>query len=67
MLQKGRDQGREVRGLVEHGFCRSIYFRDPNGYGIELSPDAGEHREMIDPTRSHPHAVSAEWQRAKRN
>ena len=32
MLQKGRARAIEVRGPVDHGFCRSIYFRDPNGY-----------------------------------
>ena len=65
MLQKGRDEGREVRGPVDHGFCRSIYFRDPNGYVIELTADTGTHREMIDPALSKPHAAWAEWQRAK--
>ena len=65
MLQKGRDEGREVRGPVDHGFCRSIYFRDPNGYVIELTADTGTHREMIDPALSKPHAALAEWQRAK--
>jgi catechol 2,3-dioxygenase-like lactoylglutathione lyase family enzyme len=65
MLQKGRDQGREVRGPVDHGFCRSIYFRDPNGYVIELTADTGTHREMIDPALSRPHAALAEWQREK--
>jgi catechol 2,3-dioxygenase-like lactoylglutathione lyase family enzyme len=64
-LQKGRDQGREVRGPVDHGFCRSIYFRDPNGYVIELTADTGTHREMIDPALSRPHAALAEWQRTK--
>jgi catechol 2,3-dioxygenase-like lactoylglutathione lyase family enzyme len=65
MLQKGRDEGREVRGPVDHGFCRSVYFRDPNGYVIELTADTGTHREMIDPALSKPHAALAEWQSAK--
>ncbi len=65
MLQKGRDQGREVRGPVDHGFCRSLYFRDPNGYVIELTADTETHRELIDPVLSRPHAALAEWQREK--
>ena len=65
MLQKGRDEGREVRGPVDHGFCRSIYFRDPNGYVIELTADTGTHREMMDPALSKPHAALAQWQAAK--
>jgi catechol 2,3-dioxygenase-like lactoylglutathione lyase family enzyme len=65
MLQKGKDQGREVRGPVDHGFCRSIYFRDPNGYVIELTANTGTHHEMIDPALAQPHAALAEWQRSK--
>jgi catechol 2,3-dioxygenase-like lactoylglutathione lyase family enzyme len=37
MLQRGRAEGREVRVPVDHGFVRSIYFRDPSGYIIELT------------------------------
>jgi catechol 2,3-dioxygenase-like lactoylglutathione lyase family enzyme len=65
MLQKGKAEGQEVRGPVDHGFCRSIYFRDPNGYVIELTADTGTHREMIDPALSKPHAALARWQTAK--
>jgi len=32
MLAKGRAAGIETRGPADHGFIRSIYFRDPNGY-----------------------------------
>jgi catechol 2,3-dioxygenase-like lactoylglutathione lyase family enzyme len=65
MLQKGQKQGVEVRGPVDHGFCRSIYFRDPNGYIIELTADTGTHLEMMDPAQSKPHAALARWQDAK--
>jgi catechol 2,3-dioxygenase-like lactoylglutathione lyase family enzyme len=65
MLQKARDEGREVRGPVDHGFCRSIYFRDPNGYIIELTADTGVHGEMMDPALSKPHQALARWQTAK--
>lgn len=37
MLAKGRAAGMEVRGPADHGFIRSIYFRDPNGYVVELT------------------------------
>ena len=65
MLEKGRAQGIEVRGPVDHGFCRSIYFRDPNGYVIELTADTGVHQEMMDPAQSHPHQALSRWQAAK--
>src|SRR4051794_9500981 len=36
MFAKGKAAGIDTRGISEHGFIRSIYFRDPNGYVIEL-------------------------------
>jgi catechol 2,3-dioxygenase-like lactoylglutathione lyase family enzyme len=65
MLQKAKAEGREVRGPVDHGFVRSIYFRDPNGYVIELTASTGEHGEMMDPSLSKPHEALGRWQAAK--
>lgn len=65
MLQKGKAEGIEVRGPVDHGFVRSIYFRDPNGYVVELTAPTGVHDEIMDPVRSQPHAALARWQAAK--
>ena len=65
MLDKGRERGMEVRGPVDHGFCRSIYFRDPNGYIVELTADTGVHQEIMDPALSKPHEALARWQTAK--
>jgi catechol 2,3-dioxygenase-like lactoylglutathione lyase family enzyme len=65
MLQKARDEGQAVRGPIDHGFCRSIYFRDPNGYVVELTADTGVHGEMMDPALSQPHQALARWQTAK--
>ena len=38
----GKAAGIETRGIANHGFIDSIYFRDPNGYVIELSAKKGE-------------------------
>ena len=65
MLQKGKAEGIEVRGPVDHGFVRSIYFRDPNGYVIELTTSTGVHGEIMDPAISKPHEALARWQTAK--
>jgi catechol 2,3-dioxygenase-like lactoylglutathione lyase family enzyme len=62
MLAKGRAHGIEVRGPVDHGFCRSIYFRDPNGYVVELTADTGVQQELMDPAVSKPHEALARWQ-----
>lgn len=37
MLARGRAAGVETRGPSDHGFIHSIYFRDPNGYVVELT------------------------------
>ena len=65
MLQKAKGEGREVRGPIDHGFVRSIYFRDPNGYVIELTASTGKHQEIMDPAISKPHDSLARWQAAK--
>ncbi|MDG1112932.1 MAG: VOC family protein [Pseudomonadales bacterium] len=33
----GQRSGIETRGITDHGFIESVYFRDPNGYVIELT------------------------------
>jgi catechol 2,3-dioxygenase-like lactoylglutathione lyase family enzyme len=65
MLEKAKAEGREVRGPVDHRFVRSIYFRDPNGYVIELTASTGKHGEMMDPAISKPHEALAHWQAMK--
>ena len=65
MLQKGRARAIEVRGPVDHGFCRSIYFRDPNGYIVELTADTGILQEIMDPAQSKPHEALTRWQAEK--
>lgn len=42
MHTKGTEAGMSVRGPVDHGFIHSIYFRDPNGYVVELSAPVGD-------------------------
>jgi catechol 2,3-dioxygenase-like lactoylglutathione lyase family enzyme len=65
MLCKAQAEGKEVRGPVDHGFVRSIYFHDPNGYIIELTASTGVRQEMMDPVLSKPHDALARWQASK--
>ena len=58
-------EGVEVRGPVDHGFCRSIYMRDPNGYVVELTASTGVQQEIMDPAVSKPREALARWQAAK--
>ena len=54
MLQKGRARAIEVRGPVDHGFCRSIYFRDP-----ERLHRRADRRHRRSPGDHGPNAVEA--------
>jgi catechol 2,3-dioxygenase-like lactoylglutathione lyase family enzyme len=65
LLRKGRAEGREVRGPVDHGFICSVYFRDPNGYVIELTTPTARAAAAFDPARSRPHEILARWQQAR--
>ena len=49
MLAKGRELGIEVRGPSDHGMIDSIYFRDPNGYVIELCAKRDGHDAAMNP------------------
>lgn len=65
MLEKGRAAGMETRGVSDHGAMRSIYFRDPNGYVIELTAKTPQHDEMMDPERNEARSVLEAWQADK--
>jgi catechol 2,3-dioxygenase-like lactoylglutathione lyase family enzyme len=65
MLSRGKAQGIETRGVSDHGFIHSIYFRDPNGYVIELTTKVGGHDEAMDPAANEARAKLDHWQAAK--
>lgn len=65
MLEKGRRAGIETRGISHHGFIDSIYFRDPNGYVIELTAKRENHEREMDPEANEARRRLAEWQSAK--
>ena len=66
MLERGKSQGIETRGVSEHGFIHSIYFRDPNGYVIELTSKLPGHDESMNPAVNGARAKLDAWQAAKR-
>jgi len=65
MHAKGRDSDIETRGVSQHGFIDSIYFRDPNGYVIELTCKADEHDDAMDPARNGARQILDRWQAAR--
>ena len=65
MLKKGKKAGIETRGISDHGFIDSIYFRDPNGYVIELCAKKAGHDQAMDPARNGSRDKLNRWTRSK--
>jgi catechol 2,3-dioxygenase-like lactoylglutathione lyase family enzyme len=64
-MEKGKAAGIETRGIADHNFIHSIYFRDPNGYVIELTAKVGDHEAAMDPEQNGARANLTAWQEAK--
>ena len=60
-FNKGKKIGIETRGISNHGFIESIYFRDPNGYVIELTTPLNNHTD----SSAEAHKVLKDWNRRK--
>jgi catechol 2,3-dioxygenase-like lactoylglutathione lyase family enzyme len=65
MLAKGQVAGIETRGISDHGLIDSIYFRDPNGYVIELTAKRPNYDAQVDKGRAQAHQSLAQWQKGK--
>ncbi|MFP6815154.1 MAG: VOC family protein [Pseudomonadales bacterium] len=68
MLERGNAHGIDTRGVIDHGFVHSIYFRDPNGYVVELA--APVTRESTQDTTGQTQAetartILADWEAGK--
>ena len=61
MFEKGKQSGIETRGVADHGFIKSIYFRDPNGYVVELTAKT---QAQDDETRTAKEILD-DWQDSK--
>ena len=65
MFAKGQSEGIETRGESNHGFIESIYFRDPNGYVIELCTRRDDHDQWMDPANNGAREKLQRWTAAK--
>ncbi len=65
MFAKGKAAGIETRGISDHGFIDSIYFRDPNGYVIELTAKRPDHDEAVTKAVLTARDKLNEWQKTK--
>jgi catechol 2,3-dioxygenase-like lactoylglutathione lyase family enzyme len=62
---KGKAAGMDVRGIADHKMIDSIYFRDPNGYVIELTGKRPNHDELMDPKKNDARGHLQRWQQTK--
>jgi len=62
MFEKGKSCGIETRGVADHGFIDSIYFRDPNGYVIELTAKRSDYNEQARSSAETARQALNEWQ-----
>ena len=60
LFEAGKTAGIETRGVADHGFIESIYFRDPNGYVVELAA-----RKEGGSVPGDAHEILADWQSSK--
>ncbi len=67
MMAKAKAAGVEARGIADHAFIDSIYFRDPSGYVIELTAKRANHDREMDPATNGARAKLDRWQAAKRS
>jgi catechol 2,3-dioxygenase-like lactoylglutathione lyase family enzyme len=66
MMAKGKAAGLEVRGISDHHFIDSIYFRDPNGYVIELCARRSNHDSAMDPAQNAARDKLQRWSAARK-
>ncbi len=65
MLEKGKAAALSVRGISDHDFIHSIYFRDPNGYVIELTAKLPHHPDAVNPSQNGAREKLDRWQSDK--
>ena len=65
MFEKGKAAGIETRGVADHGFIHSIYFRDPNGYVIELTAPTDGAADYAVEAAAKAHDALVSWQETK--
>jgi catechol 2,3-dioxygenase-like lactoylglutathione lyase family enzyme len=65
MMRKGKEAGIETRGISDHEVIDSIYFRDPNGYVVELAARRPNHDEDMDPRKNGARERLRDWQASK--
>ena len=47
--------------VLEHGYCRSVYIRDPNGMLLEFTVDAPNAEQIAQDRKADAHATLQRW------
>lgn len=58
--QRLEDAGVDVIGITDHGFVKSIYFFDPNGFRVELTTETQSKKEAAD-VKARAHDALNTW------
>ena len=61
MFEKGKEKNVPTRGISDHGFISSIYFRDPNGYVVELTAKNDDHDDHLQPNNQTARNLLSDW------
>ena len=61
MLAKANEAGIETRGVSDHGFIDSIYFRDPSGYVVELCARKLGHDQALKADNTQAREILRRW------
>ena len=59
--QRLEDYKVPVFGPIDHHFCHSIYFFDPNGIALEFTTKDSDHDKILDKEEADSRAVMKEW------
>ena len=62
MFAKGKAAGVETRGVSDHRIIHSTYFRDPNGYVVELTAKTPAHDNVMGGARDAAARTLAAWE-----
>ncbi len=65
MFEKGKAAEIPTRGVADHDFIKSIYFRDPNGYVIELTAKIADKTLSVEEAAVLARKNLAEWTKAQ--
>ena len=63
MFKRGTSEAIDTRGISDHGAYDSVYFRDPNGYVIELTANKGQTQAQAE---NSAHKSLHAWQEKQR-